>query len=85
MTLTAKRLASIDDFLALEGGARAELIDGQIIEKARPSGEHGDIATSTATTISKFFKRKSQEDGTGGLWIISEVSIRYRFLGDDPD
>lgn len=74
----AKKISLLEEFLALGEDSRAELIDGQIIQKALPSGEHGDIQSSIVAELTRYFKRKPKDDGTGGWWFATEVSIRYR-------
>lgn len=56
---------------------RAEMIDGQIVYKALPGGEHAAAEYSFTHGIGAFFNRKKRNDGTGGWWILPEISIQY--------
>ncbi len=38
MNKTAKRFATIEDLVSLGGDVRMELIDGELVRKAQPSG-----------------------------------------------
>ena len=74
----AKRLLSIEDLIALPGDARAELIDGEIVQKALPGGKHADIEGAILGELRKPFHRRSRNDGTGGWWIMPDVTIHYQ-------
>jgi Uma2 family endonuclease len=77
MTSTALKRATLEDLLALGEDARAELIDGRIVPKARPSGEHSDVESAIDTEIRKRFRRNKSPGGFGGWWIKTEVSVLY--------
>lgn len=77
MDSTARKLATLADLIALGEDARAELIDGRIVPKARPSGEHSDVESAIDTEIRKRFRRGKGNDGLGGWWIKTEVSVHY--------
>lgn len=76
MSDPARRKATIEDFYALPEDRRFhELIDGQIIEKATPSGEHGDAQAGIISAIRPKFQRRHGSGGPGGWWILTEVEI----------
>lgn len=69
--------ASEADFWAIPEEVRYhELIDGEISEKATPSGEHGGAQFSLATTLGGPFQRQRGPGGPGGWWFASEVEVR---------
>jgi Uma2 family endonuclease len=76
MKVIAQRPASLDDFLAQPEGERfAELIAGELIPKAPPSGEHGDAQAGVVGTVRPAFQRKAGAGGPGGWWIVTEVEV----------
>jgi Uma2 family endonuclease len=52
-----------------------ELIDGELIEKAAPSGEHGGAQFMLGTFIGPFHRRRGTS-GLGGWWFANEVDVR---------
>jgi Uma2 family endonuclease len=75
---TPPRLASMADFLAIPEEQRFhELIAGEIVEKAAPSGEHGTTQLSTGSTLLGAFGRHPPSGGPGGWWLMTEVEIRF--------
>jgi Uma2 family endonuclease len=67
---------TIEDWLALPGNARIELIDGEFVEKAMPTFEHGRAQGHTAGIISASFDRRpGGPRGPGGWWIATEVDV----------
>ena len=78
--MSAKNLVSIEDWLNLNADSHAELIDGQIVYKTHPDGEHGDRQGAVISALRTIFNRKPQGNGTGGWWIMSDVSILYTKL-----
>lgn len=78
--------ATIADWLAQPEDGRAELIDGELIEKASPSFEHGRAQLQTGGSLSGAFGRKSGgSGGPGGWWIAAEVDILLDGRGYRPD
>jgi Uma2 family endonuclease len=76
MSEPARRAASVEAFLAIPEGQRFhELIAGEIIEKAAPSGEHGDAQAVLLGTLVPPFRRPPGQGGPGGWWIQSEVEV----------
>ncbi len=78
--MPAKNLVTFEDWLNLPEDSHAELIDGQIVYKANPGGEHGDRQLAIGSVLRTLFARKPQGNGTGGWWIMSDVSILYTKL-----
>jgi Uma2 family endonuclease len=67
---------TIEDWLALPADARVELIDGDFVEKALPTLEHGRAQGHTAGLISVAFDRRlGGPRGPGGWWIATEVDV----------
>jgi Uma2 family endonuclease len=77
MTAAAKKLrCTPDDLLAIpESERRHELIDGELIEKANPSGEHGSAQAHIAIELGGPFDRRPGADRPGGWWFATEVEI----------
>ena len=77
MSQSARRVATEDDFWAIPDGERFhELIGGEIIEKAAPSGEHGNAQISLGAAICSPFQRGPGRGGPGGWWFATEVEVR---------
>lgn len=76
MTEPVRRNATIDDFYSIPEERRFhELIAGEIIEKASPSGEHGDAQAGVIGAVRPAFQRRSGSGGPGGWWILTEVEV----------
>lgn len=76
VTERVRREATIEDFYAIPEDQRFhELIGGEIIEKAAPSGEHGDAQSWVIAAIKAPFQRRSGTGGPGGWWISTEVEV----------
>lgn len=85
-TPVAKRGKTIADWLALPTDSRFELIDGELIEKAAPTFEHGLSQSQTATALSgPFHRRTGGPTGPGGWWIVTEVDLVLDGRGYRPD
>src|SRR2546430_9846928 len=70
--------ARIADFLAIpEEQRHHELIAGEIIEKAAPTGEHGGAQAGLIYSLYGPFNRRPGGDGPGGGWFASEVEIKF--------
>ena len=77
---------TLADWLALPDDARFELIDGELIEKAAPTFEHGRAQAHTSLVIGGNFDRKpGGSGGPGGWWIGSEIDIAMDGRGYRPD
>jgi len=76
MSLAARKGANLDDFWAIPDGKRFhELIGGDLIEKAAPSGEHGDAQAAIVGALRNPFHRDSGRGGPGGWWLATEVEV----------
>lgn len=69
--------ATEEDFWAIPEEQRFhELIDGELTEKAAPSGRHGDASAGIIGSVRVPFQRRSGAGGPGGWWIQNEVEVR---------
>lgn len=76
MSESARRNATLEDFWAIPEEQRFhELIGGELIEKAAPSGEHGDAQAGVVGAVRSPFQRGSGRGGPGGWWIVTEVEV----------
>lgn len=72
----AHRLAVAEDLLSLHPEGAYEIVDGEVVEKAAPSGEHGEAHQGVSTPIGWYFHRRpGGRDRPGGWWILPEVDI----------
>jgi Uma2 family endonuclease len=76
MSQSARRTATHDDFWAIPEAERFhELMNGEVVEKAAPSGEHGNAQAGVIGAVRPPFQRKSGGGGPGGWWIMTEVEV----------
>jgi Uma2 family endonuclease len=77
MTGSPRRHSSLDDFWAIPEAARFhELIGGEIVPKATPSGEHGVAQAGIVGALHPPFQRGLGGPGRpGGWWIATEVEV----------
>lgn len=76
MSQSARRGATLDDFFAIPEGERFhELVGGELIQKAAPTGEHGDAQAGVVSAVRPPFHRKPDSGGPGGWWIATEVEV----------
>jgi Uma2 family endonuclease len=76
MSQPVRRAATLDDLLAIPEVERFhELIAGQLIQKAAPTGEHGDAQAGVVGAVRPPFQRKPGGGGPGGWWIATEVEV----------
>lgn len=72
----ARGSATLADFLAIPEEQRFhELLSGEIVEKAEPSGEHGDAQSGVVGALRLPFQRPVGRGGPGGWWILTEVEV----------
>jgi Uma2 family endonuclease len=77
---------TIADWLAQPEERRLELLDGDFVEKAAPTLQHGIAQGSTWGAIGGVFHGKSGGGGKpGGWWIATEVDIVLDGQGYRPD
>jgi Uma2 family endonuclease len=73
-----QRLATAANLLALpEGGRFHEVIAGEVVEKAAPSGEHGTTQAAVAGSLFGSFSRPPGGNVPGGWWFATEVEIEF--------
>lgn len=80
MSVEKKHSASstISDFLTIDEDRRFhELLGGEIVEKAAPSGEHGAAQSYLAARLIGPFSRRLGGHHPGGWWFATEVEIRF--------
>ncbi|HEU4732332.1 MAG TPA: Uma2 family endonuclease [Kofleriaceae bacterium] len=77
MTPSARRIATLDDFWEIPEAERFhELIGGEIIPKATPSGEHGGAQAGLVIAIGAPYQRaRGGHGGPGGWWLATEVEV----------
>jgi Uma2 family endonuclease len=77
MSVPASRRKTAEDLLALPDDASAEIVDGEIVEKASPSAEHSYAQGGVQTWLGHRFHRKGGggADRPGGWWILPEVDV----------
>lgn len=77
---------TIADWLAQPEGARLELIDGELVEKAFPTFEHGMAQRAVAGSLdAPFVRRPGGPHGPGGWWIGTEIDVVLDGRGYRPD
>jgi Uma2 family endonuclease len=78
MSDSARRHATPEDFWAIPEQDRFhELIDGDLVEKAAPSGEHGGAQAGIIGALhGRFQRRGGGGGGPGGWWFATEVEVR---------
>ena len=77
--------ATIAEWLAAPESRRLEIIDGELVEKAAPTAEHGFVQTKVITSVASRFNRRSGGRFPGGWWIVSEVDVQLDDEGFRPD
>jgi len=79
MTAAAPRpnLVTADDLARLPGDLVAEIIDGELIEKALPSFEHGAAQSGLVAQIFGPYSRCPGGKPPGGWWIGTEIEVAY--------
>ena len=76
MTQPLRKPATLEDLYALPDGARSyELLDGEIVERAAPSGQHASSQGQLIITVGSAFQRKPGAGGPGGWWIAPEADL----------
>jgi hypothetical protein len=76
MSQSARRRATLQDFWAIPEAQRFhELVGGELIEKAAPTGEHCGAQAGVVSSICPPFQRKPGGGGPGGWWIATEVEV----------
>lgn len=76
---------TLAEWLAQPAERRLELIDGEFIEKAAPTFEHGRAQRLAAGSIGEAYDRRPGSGRPGGWWIATEVDIELQGQGYRPD
>jgi Uma2 family endonuclease len=58
-------------------GVPAEIIDGELVEKAAPSPEHGSAQFALSGLLFSPFGSRQAPDGPGGWWLMCDVEVEY--------
>jgi Uma2 family endonuclease len=68
--------ATITDLLTIPPEERYhEIIDGELVRKAMPTGEHGDAQSALVSRLKGPFQRRPGGKHPGGWWIYTEVEV----------
>ena len=78
MATEKRRPATFADLLKLGDAVRAEIIHGEVVEKASPTAEHGVAQGGVAGFVRRRFHRRGGGRWPGGWWIATEVDVEYR-------
>jgi Uma2 family endonuclease len=74
---TPVRFATAADLIRLPPDMRAEIIDGEVVEKASPLPEHGVAQLGLGSQLFGAFHRRAGEGPPGGWWLMTEVEVEY--------
>lgn len=86
MSTAARRLENVEDYLALAGDQRKELIRGSIVDKAEVTGEHALTQGCTYSLVRGPFQRRSGGGGgPGGWWFFTELEVQLGAEVFKPD
>jgi Uma2 family endonuclease len=73
----SRRLATAADLLILPADRPAEIIGGEIVDKAMPSFEHGSAQSGLSGVLFGFRGPAGSGPGPGGWWLATEVEVEY--------
>ena len=74
--VSTKRPATLADLMAIPEEERFhEVIGGELVRKAAPSGEHGGAQFDLAALLATAYRRPSGAGRPGGWWFAAEVEI----------
>jgi Uma2 family endonuclease len=71
------RPATTEDLARLPEDVAAEIIDGELVQKAMPSFEHGAAQLELGGQLVGPFNRRAGGDRPGGWWLATEVEVEY--------
>ncbi|MEP7123675.1 MAG: Uma2 family endonuclease [Byssovorax sp.] len=70
--------ATVDDLFAIPEHERChEILDGELVRKAMPSGPHGRAQFRLGTQLGGPYDRRAGHGGPGGWIFASEVEIKF--------
>lgn len=68
--------ATLEDLLAIPEDERwHEILDGELVERASPSGEHGSAQGDIRDVLSPF-RRRPGGRSPGGWWLVTDTEVR---------
>ncbi|MDI1474947.1 Uma2 family endonuclease [Polyangium sp. y55x31] len=71
-----ERPATVEDLLAIpEEERRHEIIDGELVEKAAPSFDHGSSILGLGGVLRSEYGRPPGRGGSGGWWLSTDADI----------
>lgn len=73
----ARKPATAADLLALPPDRAAEVIAGEIVDKAMPSFDHGSAQSGLSGALFGFRGPIGGPPGPGGWWLATEVEVEY--------
>lgn len=74
----SKAPVTVDEFFAIDEAHRFhELLDGLVVEKPSPSGEHGRAQGRVMSRLGGPFDRRPGGGQPGGWWFATEVEVRF--------
>jgi Uma2 family endonuclease len=74
---TRPKSATFADLVALADDVSAEIINGEIVQKASPTMEHGRSQQTVGMFLSRRFDRRPGGRWPGGWWFGTEVDVQY--------
>lgn len=63
-------------------GEPFELVDGEIVQKASPTPEHGSSQAKLSAQLDPVNRKPGGPRGPGGWWIMTEVDTLYGLTGE---
>jgi len=61
----------------MRNGPPAEIVGGELVEKATPSPEHGSAQFALSGQLFSPFGSSRGSGGPGGWWLMTEVEVEY--------
>lgn len=83
--MTRRARHTIADWMAQPEERRVELIDGEFVEKATPTYEHGAAQGATIGELRQRFFGRGGPERPGGWWFATEVDVALDGRGFRPD
>ncbi len=69
-------IVTMEDALRIGEERAIEFIDGEIVEKAAPGFDHGNVQASLTATLIPGYQRKPGGRSPGGWWFGVEIDVR---------